>query len=307
MLPSYAKINLALELVGIRPDGYTELRTIFQSIDLKDTLSFEHAPPGELEVTCDDEGVPSGRENLVGKAAHLLLMESGIRAGARIHIAKRIPHGAGLGGGSGNAAVALVALDRLWETRLSAEDRHRLASRLGSDVPFFLYGGTALGLGRGEEVYPLSEPSAAELIIALPPFRVPTSEAYERVKRRLTPRSGGHTIWRFASRGLPGVASYSFVINELEEAATEGQEGRSGLLRSLKRRFLESGASCAALCGSGSALFGLFAEKGEEAGSRTADLVARSVVSEFPEVRFYRCRTLGSAAYRRAIYGSSGT
>jgi len=304
-LPSFAKINLSLELIGRRPDGYVEIRTIFQSIDLRDTLDLEEAPAGILEVECDDPSIPAGSDNLVWKAASLLRERTGVRKGARISLSKRIPAGAGLGGGSGNAAVALLGLDALWGTRLDPFDRHLLASRLGSDVPYFLYGGTALGLGRGEEIYPLPDVPPIGVLVVKPPFPLSTAVVYERARRRLTPRQTGHTIWRFSPQGLAAKTGYSFVINELEPAAAEEQP----LLPSLRGRLVDLGAAAAALCGSGSAVFGLF---GAGDGSRSGDVgiaggfpdgIVTELSREFGGSSFHWCRTLGAGAYRDEIYG----
>jgi 4-diphosphocytidyl-2-C-methyl-D-erythritol kinase len=305
-IPSFAKINLSLETLRERPDGYVELRTIFQSIDLRDDLRIAEAPRGEILVRCSDPALPQGEENLAGRAARLFLERTGIDRGVRIDIVKRVPAGAGLGGGSANAASALAGLDRLFGTRLGPEQLHPIAARLGSDVPFFLYGGTALGLGRGDEVYPLPDFPAAEVLIALPPFRIATPDVYARVKRVLTPREAGHTIWRFAPWMTADVPGYSFMINELEPAAAAGQES----LPALRGRLVELGADEALLCGSGSAVFGLFADlqQDENGGGRrqAAERVSGLLSWEFPGTTFFRCRTLTGVDYREAIHGARG-
>ncbi|PYT07484.1 MAG: 4-(cytidine 5'-diphospho)-2-C-methyl-D-erythritol kinase [Acidobacteria bacterium] len=301
-LPSFAKINLCLELLGERPDGYAEIRTIFQSLRLADEMTFERAPAGVLEVSCDDPDVPSGEENLVWQSARLLMEghSPSPPAGARIAIRKKIPAGAGLGGGSSNAAVALVVLARLWKMNLPAGRLLDLAARVGSDVPFFLHGGTALGLGRGDEVYPLPDIDETDVLIAVPPFRIRTAETYSRARMRLTARSGGHTIRRFALRSLPGETGYSYVINELEPAASQERD----MLPALRRRLVELGAEAAALCGSGSAVFGLFPD-GSPGCGRLEE--ARGLLSrEFPGLRTLRSRTLRAADYYEALYESAG-
>lgn len=290
---SFAKINLCLELLGERADGYVEIRTIFQTIALADRIVFEEAPAGVLEVLCDDPSIPSGEGNLVWRAARLLLAETGVAKGARVRLSKVIPSGAGLGGGSGNGAVALVTLNRMWGLGLDGERLHRLAAGLGSDVPFFLYGGTALGLGRGEEVYPLPDFPACGVVVALPPFRIATPDVYRAARPLLTPRSGGHTIWRFAPGSVAGGVDYSCVINELEPAAAQGHPA----LTLIRRRLVELGAAASALCGSGSAVFGLF--PGEAEGA------AYALAGEDPGLTVFPTRTLDGRLYREAIYGGS--
>jgi len=155
-LPSYAKINWTLEILGKRPDGYHELRTFLQTIDIADDLVFTPIDRG-IEVICDHPDVPCGETNLAYRAAKSLSDFAKIDRGARIAINKRIPTAAGLGGGSSNAAVTLLALRKLWNIDLTPRDLMRLGSELGADVPFFFIGVTCLGIGRGDEVYPIKD------------------------------------------------------------------------------------------------------------------------------------------------------
>src|SRR5687768_14075435 len=179
-LRAFAKINLSLRVSSVRPDGFHDVRTILQAIDLFDRVKCE-ALRGPFQIRCDMPGVPTDRTNLVWKAAQLL-WEAGERSGEPrntvVTLQKNIPMKAGLGGGSSNAAAALLALRRLWKLRVPDEQIHALAAKLGSDVPFFLVGGTALGLGRGEEVYPLENLPRYRVVLVIPPFGVATNEAY---------------------------------------------------------------------------------------------------------------------------------
>ncbi|MEO8041728.1 MAG: 4-(cytidine 5'-diphospho)-2-C-methyl-D-erythritol kinase, partial [Acidobacteriota bacterium] len=152
-LPSFAKINLHLQVIGRRPDGFHDLCTVFQTISLHDTISVW--PADEILISCGDDKIPVGEQNLVVKAAVALREKAGVSHGARIHLDKRIPAPGGLGGGSSNAATALLVLNTLWNLDIATDDLHAVAESLGSDVPFFLYGGTALGMGRGEIVEPI--------------------------------------------------------------------------------------------------------------------------------------------------------
>ncbi len=178
-LRAHAKINLSLAVGGVRPDGYHRLRTVFQSLALHDTLRFTEADEG-LAIACSAPGVPLDERNLVWKAAQLVWAAAG-RGGepcGRVRITKRIPAQGGLGGGSADAAAALVGWDRLWATGLAAGRLRDLATGLGADVPFFLSAGTALGLERGDEIHPLADAPSRWVVLVLPPFGVSTPEAF---------------------------------------------------------------------------------------------------------------------------------
>jgi 4-diphosphocytidyl-2-C-methyl-D-erythritol kinase len=177
-----AKINLGLEVTGRRPDGYHELVTIFQAIDLADTLTV--APAEELTLTCSVAALATP-DNLCLRAAAALQAATGTRQGARLHLEKRIPAAAGLGGGSSDAAAALRLLDRLWATRLSDAELAQLATGLGADVPFFLDGPTALATGIGEVLAPLPAPPPCWLVLVRPPLEIEHKTA--RLYRALTP------------------------------------------------------------------------------------------------------------------------
>ncbi|MGH9320491.1 MAG: 4-(cytidine 5'-diphospho)-2-C-methyl-D-erythritol kinase, partial [Vicinamibacteria bacterium] len=182
---AFAKINLGLEVLRRREDGYHEIRTILQTIDFCDELNFEDSD-GEIRLAVDAKGVPTGPENLVHRAARGLAEAAGYCGGCVIHLEKRVPPGRGLGGGSSDAAAALLALDRLWGTRAPLEDLHRLAAGIGMDVPFFLYGGAALALGRGDEIHPLDRSFDFPIVLILPEFSISTAAAYGSL--RLTNR-----------------------------------------------------------------------------------------------------------------------
>lgn len=171
-----AKVNLVLDVVGLRPDGYHELRTVFQSIDLSDVLTLE--PATDIEVTCDLPGIPEGPGNLAFRAAALLRERLRVTRGARIRIHKRIPAGAGLGGGSADAAATLVGLNDLWQLGLGTAELHDLGALLGSDVPFMISGGTAIGTGRGEILTPAACAGPFPLAVVMPALAVGTAGAY---------------------------------------------------------------------------------------------------------------------------------
>jgi 4-diphosphocytidyl-2-C-methyl-D-erythritol kinase len=259
-LRAFAKINVGLEVLGKRSDGYHELRTILQTIDFHDELSFEEGDEG-IRLTTNSKDIGTGPENLVVRAAMRLAEAAGHRGGAFIHLEKRIPQGKGLGGGSSDAAATLIALDRLWNTRASARDLHRLAASLGMDVPFFLHGGTALAVSRGDEIYPLPEPGDLPIVLILPDFSISTADAYGNL--RLTNREADLKLLHFAWN-LPEVrVELRELVNDLESAAGE----RFDSIQEYKRLLLDLGARGSMMSGSGSSVFGIFHD---EASARDA-------------------------------------
>jgi 4-diphosphocytidyl-2-C-methyl-D-erythritol kinase len=239
---AFAKINLDLRVLGSRPDGYHELRTTFQSVALADVLTFTRTR-GAFRITCDDPACPTGRSNLVWRAAALVWKAAGRRGapkGVTVRIEKRVPLQAGLGGGSSDAAAALRALPRLWRVHVRPHVLHRLASELGADVPYFLEGGTALGLNRGDVLVPLDDIARAWVVIVIPDFGVSTKEAFGWWDRSLRRR-----------RARPEVA------NDLEPVVAR----RYPIVRRLTQRLTREEATHASLSGSGSAVFGLFASR----------------------------------------------
>jgi 4-diphosphocytidyl-2-C-methyl-D-erythritol kinase len=297
-IPAFAKINLDLRILGVRSDGYHDLRTVFQTLDLHDTITITRQP-GPLTIACDDPDVPTDRRNLVWKAASLLWRLATGRGSAprdvHIRIDKRIPAEAGLGGGSSDAASTLVALVRLWKLDVDGPTLSRLAARLGADVPFFLAGGTALGLGRGDDMYPLADLPRIHVVVVRPAFGVSTVEAYrwydeEKSTRRreplLHPVPGAWPEWMASLR------------NDLETPVVRHHP----TIGRLRHALLNAGAVRAAMSGSGSAVFGLFERA--EAARRTAADLAR------PGWRVVYTRTLsrGDHLARRkgALAGTAG-
>lgn len=246
-----AKINLDLRVLGKRPDGYHELRTIFQTISLADTLEIGFAPGRRTAIEIEDPLEIPG--NLAGKAAESALDALGMSGRVSIGLAKRIPMGAGLGGGSSDAAAILLALPVLAGRVLTMPKLCGLAAALGSDVPFFLLGGTAVGIGRGTELFPLPDGPGREGLLVAPPVHVATAEAYRRLSPRLTAELQESTIFSFQSlvwdRGVPDNPCNDF------EAVVFEQHRQ---LAELKRQLARTGASPVLMSGSGSAIFGLF-------------------------------------------------
>jgi len=287
---SFAKINLGLEVLGLREDGYHELRTLFQSIDLHDDIVLKARPRGVV-VQCDHPLVPEGDGNLAARAALALARYARVQAGADIRITKRIPVAAGLGGGSSNAAAVLLALDRLWGLGLGADGLQRLARRLGADVPFFLMGGTALGLGRGDEVYPLRTQVRAHVVVADPGRPASTAAVYRRLDESLTPRENSYTIFRFVSRDLEGKAGFPALSNDLEETALVEVPGLRAAVGRIRAILLRERCLLASLSGSGSSFFGLYDDP-RRARRAEAALAAEGFTA-------FRCRTIPLDEYRR--------
>jgi len=247
-----AKVNWVLEVLQRRPDGYHEVRTVMQTIDLYDELELQ--PAGELCLDEEGEGLPSPAENLVMKAAHLLRERADGLPGARIRLSKAIPVAAGLGGGSSDAAAALRGLNALWGLGLDQEALADIAARLGSDVPFFLYGGTALAEGCGESITPLPDAPPQELVIALPALTL--ADKTRRMYSLLTPAD--HTDGSVAGHLADAIRQGRPVADERLFNAFDGPAFRAfPELERLRRALLAAGARSVHLAGSGPALFAL--------------------------------------------------
>ena len=256
-LRSYAKVNLGLHILGKREDGFHEIRTVFQTIGLHDTLEIRLTPGQAVSFQCNWAELGSG-DNLVVRAMEAVRRHAGLELGLEARLEKRIPPGAGLGGGSSNAAAAVMGMDRLLGLRLSWRDRFEIGGALGSDVPFFFLGGRALGVGRGSEVYPLEDETPCHVLIVVPTRPMATSEAYRRASLRLTSQVNKSKIPLFCPAFLDMLESGDGLENHFETVVFRDQPD----LKRLKNRLLQWGARKAGLTGSGSALVGLFDEKG---------------------------------------------
>ncbi len=272
---SPAKINWFLKITGRRPDGYHDIHSVMQRIALHDTLHFEESEGGEIVVE-SNLGIAM-EENLVYRAAGLLKRYARYPGGARIRLTKRIPVQAGLGGGSSNAAATLRGLNRLWRTGLDAPALSGIGARLGSDVPFFLNGPIAAVEGRGEKVTPLPPPERkTALLIIKPAYGVSTALAYKNVSGySAVDASRQAALMEALDEGVLGRLG-DVVCNDLEGPVFGLYPG----LGALKERLLESGAAAALLCGSGSALFGVFASREDAEGASGAFSDLWHVVTE---------------------------
>jgi 4-diphosphocytidyl-2-C-methyl-D-erythritol kinase len=292
---AHAKINLDLRVLGMRPDGYHELRTVFQAIALHDVIACVPRP-GPFAIECATAGVPLDRSNLVWRAAQALwhaLRRPGPVRDVVVRIDKQIPVEAGLGGGSADAAATLLALARTWRVPLRPSQLTDVAATLGSDVPFFLSGGTALGLGRGDEVYPLADLPRHFVVLLLPGFGVSSRDAYAwyDAERAAFARPVGREP-QYVPGPWPSRAAQ--MINDLEPPIARHHPEIDYMKTALRR----AGALAAVMSGSGSTVFGLFQRRSE--ASAAVDRLAAS------GWRVLLTESLGRGEYARRSRPRSG-
>lgn len=271
-----AKINLTLDVIGKRPDGYHEVAMVMQTIDLYDMITLTVIPDG-IEVTANHPDIPTGPANLAYKAAEII-KPAGFFGGVRIHIEKNIPMSAGLAGGSTDAAAVLTGLNRLWGLDKSSADLLELGGRIGSDVPFCILGGTALATGRGEKLTPLPPAPEMWLVLAKPPVDVSTKEVYGRFTREMVDRrpDNGAMVNALLAEDVPGIAGN--LVNVLESVTLRLYPEIS----TLKERLLRAGAQAVLMSGSGPTVFGLVSDR--EAAQQTAERLRRECPAFFVRV-----------------------
>jgi 4-diphosphocytidyl-2-C-methyl-D-erythritol kinase len=287
-LQAFAKVNLCLEVLGRRPDGFHELRTIFQTISLADVIEAEFTPGRQMRVELEsDIDIP---DNLVLRAARAVLEATNARGIARFRLTKRIPMGGGLGGGSTDAAAVLLALPALTGRPLTWERLVEIGAGLGSDVPFFLLGGTALGFGRGTELYPIADAKGPHVLLVTPGIHVSTPEAYRALKRPLLTEgspAGANISQRFAMQLADRADWSTYALNDFEQAVFSHHPE----LKRLKAKLTRLGASPALMSGSGSSLFGVF--------DTAADL--RRAAEAFRNTAVFPVSFLSRARYRAVL------
>ena len=284
-IPAFAKINLCLHVMGKRPDGYHELRTIFQTISLADTLELSRTDEPGVILETDDPSLPNGPENLVYRAINAISFEIGFTGGVHARLQKRIPVARGLGGGSSDAAAALIGMLRLAKKKLPLARLIEIAAGLGADVPFFLFGGRALAVNRGDEIYPLDDLPTRTIVVVSPKgIGVSTKEAYQWLSAELTNREKAPNIWGFCA-----------LCWSRQEGLSNDFEGpvfsRHPRLGEIRAGLLKRGAADAALAGSGSAVFGVFRNPAR----------ARRAARAFPEDSVFVVETLSREKYGRAM------
>jgi 4-diphosphocytidyl-2-C-methyl-D-erythritol kinase len=292
-IPAFAKVNLRLDVLGKRADGYHELRTVFQTVSLHDTLRFRLSNISGIQLQIHGNEQLSREavvENLVFRAVEALRDELQIRSGVNILLQKRIPAGRGLGGGSSDAAAALLGYLQLTRKRINRLRLLEIASQLGADVPFFLRGGRALGLGKGDEIYPLPDAAKRTLLIVSPSdIHVATPDAYRWLHApalaSLTKAVTHHKLFQFCA--LCWSAQENALSNDFEAAVFR----RHPRLDRIRRILLQRGASEALLAGSGSAVYGIFPSPAK----------ARRAVVGFPHDQTFVCETVSRSRYARVM------
>lgn len=293
MIPSirvraHAKINTGLKILGRHDDGYHELRTIYQTISLHDTLTLSLTAKPVILIESNDASLPQGRGNLVYDACRLWKQRRKYKGGIHVRLLKAIPAGAGLGGGSSDAAAVLLSLDRLAGGRPDVLGWLHESARLGSDVPLFLLGGRVLGCGRGEEVYPLEDLAPRHCLVAHPGFAVSTASAFAAIDR-LTAGPDAGTIKKFGVWSQFPLQGWGPAENDFEPFVF----AKWPELARVKGQFIRAGAEIASLSGSGSALYAIFAS------ARHLRQAAGCVPSGWS---VFLTRTLSRAEYARRIF-----
>jgi 4-diphosphocytidyl-2-C-methyl-D-erythritol kinase len=293
-IPAFAKINLRLEILGKRPDGYHELRTIFQTVSLHDDLKLRRNKRPGISLRVEGNAALSNEpveKNLVYRAVQALQQDLKHPGGIEIELKKKIPAGRGLGGGSSDAAAAIIGYLRLTGKKVATERLMEIGASLGADVPFFLQGGRALGIGRGDEIYPLPDMERQSILVVSPAdILVRTPDAYRWLDApELTKTAENPKLWRFCA--LAWSLQGSGLLNDFEGAVFQHYPR----LAEIKRDLLQKGAAEALLAGSGSAVIGVFPSPAK----------ARRAAVGFTHDQTFVCETLSRAKYVRLTQGRS--
>jgi 4-diphosphocytidyl-2-C-methyl-D-erythritol kinase len=256
VLTARAKVNIGLRITGVRSDGYHEIRSILQEIHLYDTILLHPAPDFSISMTCDDPDLPTDESNLCVRAAQILKRAAGRgEYGVQIRLIKRIPTGAGLGGGSSDAAAVLKGLNQFWELNLPPSELLKPAARLGSDVPFFILGGCCAVSGRGEKLRSRPPVIRHPLLLIVPKIRISTKWAYKNIKNyHLTSKRENIIFNGSKSDILTNPALRRFLTNDFEPLVFQHYPP----LGEIKELLLRNGAFFASLSGSGSSVYGVF-------------------------------------------------
>jgi len=288
-IPSFAKINWFLRILGKRDDNFHELCTVFQTVSLHDNLAF--SANDEIVLTCNNDKISTNKRNLIVKAALVLRQKYNIKNGAIIHLEKNIPAPGGLGGGSSNAAIALLGLAALWKIKIRFNELVEIGAELGSDVPFFLFGGTARGIGRGTEVLPIKDLQEKFLLIVTPNVNVSTREAFAGVRAsRLTNEASKSILQICQSEAEALDLRHTNLKNDFEANVFAFEPE----IKRVKEKLLELGAIQALMSGSGASIFAIF----EKQETRQATLKA---LDEENDWRKFAVSTISRNEYREAL------
>lgn len=272
-----AKVNLFLDVLNKRADGYHDLGTVFQTLDMGDFLSAEKNSSGEITLSYNVSQDYPVEKDLIFRAAKLLQETTNTSCGAKLYLEKLMPLGAGLGGGSADAAAALRLLNRIWENNLSCEELEKLGAKLGADVPFLVQGGTAFAEGIGEILTPTSVEFPKAVLVATPHCAVPTKDAYAGVV------PSGENRWNAFKSNWNGTLSFEF-YNKFEESVFP----KYPIIQDLKNKLEKSGAFKTLMSGSGASVFALFDSKtlAETALEKLGTTVRFKTITAFKE-RFF--------------------
>ena len=290
-VPAFAKINLFLRIRNRRSDGYHDLDTIFQTINLHDAIKITVIDNSEIVLSCDDRQLPVDSENLIVRAARAVQDRFSVKRGARIRLEKRIPVRAGLGGGSSDAAVTLMALARFWGTAATRQDLIEIGAQLGADVPFFFTGGMARGTGIGDRVEPLPDMPERSLLIIKPVTDINSADAYKVFDERCLTSGNSKSILS-SSQPTEGFDTKSLASlgNDFEQVVFDLEPE----IARAKAALMGAGAQAAVLAGSGSAVFGFF-------DSEDAQRRAIQAIELETGWRVFPCKTVGRDNYRNAF------
>ncbi len=280
-IKSFAKINLGIEVLKKRKDGYHEIRTLFQTINFFDTLEFHPTEGKKILLFGDDPSIPWNEDNLIYKAAASLKEEYNLSRGIKIHVSKNVPPGKGLGGGSSNAAMTLYALNKIWSLSLQRNELMELGKNLGADVPYFLEGGLCLGTGTGDIITPLDDLPSLLCLLGLPDISIPTSDVYGQVRLFLTSEDKDSKLIKFLN-----CRDFRFLENSLEEPVFRLYPQ----IKETKSLFQSLGPELSSVSGTGAAVFGLFLdrEKAEDGLEELKRKLPTLLVETLPRLDYWK-------------------
>lgn len=293
-LPSFAKINWSLRVLGKRADNFHEVRTTLQTISLHDRLDFELSGDQEVALSCNIPEIPTDDQNVIVRAAYVLRDRYSISKGARIQLEKNIPIQAGLGGGSSNGAVALLALAHLWRIEASANELIEIAASLGADVPFFLFGGCVLATGTGTTLSPLPDSGVHNLIVIAPNVTVSTRDAYASLRAPALTSDTAEFILSSSQKAPVLGDSPPWLHSDFENDFESVIFDIYPEIRRAKELLFAAGATAAMLTGSGSSVFGVFADQ-------KSQQQALEKIQYEAGWRIFPCVTVSRNEYRHAI------
>jgi 4-diphosphocytidyl-2-C-methyl-D-erythritol kinase len=289
-LPAFAKINWFLRVSGKREDGFHEICTAFQTVSLRDNLTFKESDG--LSLTCDEPKIPVGENNLIIRAAIKLQKKFGIKKGARIHLEKRIPAPGGLGGGSSDAAVALLGLIKLWQIEIDFKSLGEIGADLGSDVPFFFWGGTALGTGRGTNIEPINEVDEEFMLVVTPIIDVPTARAFADLNAPPLTNQPAESILKICRSEAEKLnLRHCSLENDFEPTVFR----IAPEIRRVKEKLLEHGAIHARMSGSGASVYAVFDKE------ETRQATFKAIERDEPVWRQFAVATISRSEYREAL------